>query len=249
MGDRASHHLELTASSSCWSPAGAVLFTAPAGVCRREGRSRNRRSKRLIEFGWDEPDTAFLRRHVAEMEKTPFDGCVFHVLSADPQGKRENFTWLCWGRRAFTEAELKPALDDLKATTARRFTHNFLRFNTAPGDLDWFDDHAAVLGNARLAASSPARAGARASSSTWRNTTGGLFTYPKQRDAKTKSWDEYAAQAQAAGSGGHGGVPGGLSRPDRLPHVRSQPAPDQPRGARSRWRNAATGCWRRSSTG
>src|SRR5947208_10642891 len=76
--------------------------------------------KRLIEFGWDEPDTAFLRRHIAEMEKTPFDGCVFHVMSADPQGRLENFTWLCWGRRAFTEAELKPAADDLKATAVRR---------------------------------------------------------------------------------------------------------------------------------
>ena len=28
---------------------------------------------------------------------------------------------------------------------------------------------------------------------------GGLFTYPKQRDAKAKSWDEYAAQARRRG--------------------------------------------------
>src|SRR5437660_305960 len=84
--------------------------------------SAGRPVKRLIEFGWDEPDAAFLRRHIAEMERTPFDGCVFHVNAAAPQGKLENFTWLCWGRRAFTEAELKPALDDLKATAFRRFT-------------------------------------------------------------------------------------------------------------------------------
>src|SRR4051812_14422862 len=113
-----------------------------AGLAPEEGEPKPP-VKKLIEFGWDEPDTAFLRRHGAEMEETPFDGCVFHVLSADPQGRREDFTWLCWGRRAFAEAELEPALDDLKATTTRRFNHNFLRFNTAPGDLDWFDDHAA----------------------------------------------------------------------------------------------------------
>jgi len=26
---------------------------------------------RLIEFGWDEPDTAFMRAHLREMEQTP----------------------------------------------------------------------------------------------------------------------------------------------------------------------------------
>ena len=155
--------------------------------------------KKLIEFGWDEPDTAFLRQHIAEMEKTPFDGCVFHVMSADPQGKRENFTWLGWGRRAFTEAELEPALDDLKATTFRRFTHNFLRFNTSPGDLDWFDDHAAVMGNARLAARVAREGKCAGILFDVEEYQGGLFTYAKQRDAKTKSWDEYAAQARRRG--------------------------------------------------
>jgi hypothetical protein len=36
------------------------------------------RGKRLLEFAWDEPDTAVMRRHVAEMEATPIDGVVFH---------------------------------------------------------------------------------------------------------------------------------------------------------------------------
>ena len=42
--------------------------------------------KRLIEFGWDEPDTAFLRGHLAELERTPFDGCVFHVMARGRRG-------------------------------------------------------------------------------------------------------------------------------------------------------------------
>src|SRR5947208_12940284 len=88
--------------------------------------------KRLIEFGWDEPDTAFMRQHVAEMEKTPFDGCVFRVAYPKAGGGRGNFSWECWGERAFTDAELKSALDDLTATRFHRFTHNFLRFNTTP---------------------------------------------------------------------------------------------------------------------
>ncbi len=33
--------------------------------------------KKLIEFGWDEPDTAFMREQDAEMERSPFDGCGY----------------------------------------------------------------------------------------------------------------------------------------------------------------------------
>jgi hypothetical protein len=155
--------------------------------------------KKLIEFGWDEPDTSFLRRHIAAMEATPFDGCVFHVLTRDSEGKAENFTWLCWGRRAFSEAELGPALDDLKATPFRSFTRNFLRFNTAPGDLDWFDDHSAVRNNARLAARLAREGRCAGILLDVEEYQGRLFTYAKQRDANAKSWDEYSAQARRRG--------------------------------------------------
>ena len=30
--------------------------------------------KKLIEFGWDEPGTAFMREHAEEMDRSPFDG-------------------------------------------------------------------------------------------------------------------------------------------------------------------------------
>ena len=51
------------------------------------------KSKKLIEFGWDEPDTAFLRQHLAEMEQTPFDGCVFHAGCELAGGRKGSFTW------------------------------------------------------------------------------------------------------------------------------------------------------------
>src|SRR5258708_3091233 len=76
--------------------------------------------KKLIQLGGDGPDTVFFRQHIGEIEKPPFDGCVFHVRARDSQGKQDNFTWLCWDRRAFSAAELEPALDDLRATTFRR---------------------------------------------------------------------------------------------------------------------------------
>jgi hypothetical protein len=39
------------------------------------------------------------------------------------------------------------------ATKFGRFRENFLRVNVTPGDLDWFDDHSAVMANLELAAS------------------------------------------------------------------------------------------------
>ncbi len=155
-------------------------------------------AKKLIEFGWDEPDTRFLREHIAEMQQTPFDGCVFHVDYAKTNGKG-SFTWESWGGRAFTEAELQGAFDDLKATRFGRFNHNFLRFNTTPAKLDWFDDHSAVLQNARLAARLARAGNCFGLLFDIEQYEGPLFDYRKQRDAKIKGWERYAAQVRQRG--------------------------------------------------
>src|SRR5512136_273415 len=104
-------------------------------------------AKKLIEFGVDEPDTAFMQRHIAQMEQSPFDGCVFHLRHSTSRGGANHFLWEAWSRRSFGDAELEPALADLRATPFRRFTHNFLRFCAVPGDVDWFDDFAPVVAN------------------------------------------------------------------------------------------------------
>jgi hypothetical protein len=117
-----------------------VPSTAPAGP------------KYLIEFGWDEPTTAFMREHIEQMERMPFDGTVYHVQYLKPDGTMGSFMNDCWGKLAFTDAQLQNALDDLAHTPFRTFAHNFLRFNVLPGDVDWFDDYSAVLSNAEQAA-------------------------------------------------------------------------------------------------
>ena len=156
-------------------------------------------AKKLIEFGWDEPDTAFMRRHIAQMEQAPFDGVVFHVTYARPDGKPGDFLWEAWGGRAFTDAELASALADLTATRFQRFTHNYLRFNTSPGDVDWFDDFSAILTNARLAAQIARLGGAVGILFDTEQYHAPLFDYRRQRDAGTTSWDAYAAQARRRG--------------------------------------------------
>ncbi len=157
-------------------------------------------AKKLIEFGWDEPDTAFMRRHLAELEQSPFDGCVFHAVARSASGTPENFAWLGWGRREFKRDDLRQAFDDLAAIGGKTsFQHHFLRFNVTPGELDWFDDYAAVVTNARLAAEL-ARAGhcdgILLDTEAYQ---GKLFDFQKQRDAKRLSWQQYADQARLRG--------------------------------------------------
>jgi len=156
-------------------------------------------AKKLIEFGWDEPDTAFMKQHIAEMEKTPFDGCVFHVEYGKPNGGRGSFMWECWDTRSFSAEDLSAALEDLKATKFTRFTENFLRFNTSPGKIDWFDDFSAIVNNAKLAAQVAKGGGVKGVLFDIEQYGFPLFNYRKQRDASTKSWDDYAAQVRKRG--------------------------------------------------
>ena len=154
--------------------------------------------KKLIEFGWDEPDTAFMRAHAAEMDQTPFDGCVYTLKCLQPDGKEAGFIWSCWGKQAFTSEQVQHAIDDLKATHLKRLRHNFLRFNVVPGELDWFDDYSAVINNARLAAR-VAREGGVGILFDTEQYKGQLFNYRKQPGASTNTWEQYAAQARKRG--------------------------------------------------
>lgn len=156
-------------------------------------------TKKLIEFGWDEPDPAFLRKHITEMEQMPFDGVVFHANYTKPDGRTGSFLDEAWGRRAFTMAELQPALRDLQATRFRRFTDNFIRFNVTPGNVDWFDDFSAVRQNARLVARFAREGKCRGILFDIEQYGAPLFEYRKCRDAATRSWEAYAAQARQRG--------------------------------------------------
>lgn len=168
------------------------LGSAPAGA-------GDRRS--LIEFGWDEPDSRFLREHLAEMEKTPFDGCVYHVDAHPARAAPASLTWQGWGRRRFSADELAEARADLEAVASSpsRFRRNFLRFNTTPADLDWFDDYAAVVANARFAAELARASGGPGILLDTEAYEGKLFDYRKQREAPRRPWAEYAAQARRRG--------------------------------------------------
>jgi len=176
-----------TTTTSPTTAAAATPTTLPTGP------------KYLIEFGWDEPTTAFMRQHLAQMEQTPFDGTVYHVQYRKPEGSMGSFMNDCWGKQAFTDTQLQNAIDDLAHTPFHSFTHNFFRFNVLPGNVDWFDDYAAVFANAEQSARI-----AYASNSEGILFDDEQYDYPLfnylQLQAKThRTWDAYAHQARLRG--------------------------------------------------
>ncbi|MGQ9732464.1 MAG: hypothetical protein ACUVX8_14480 [Candidatus Zipacnadales bacterium] len=158
------------------------------------------RAAKLIEFGWDEPDTAFMREHIREMEHTPFDGCVFHVTCVDADRKPVNFTWECWGRKTFTEEQLRHAVADLQALDSKTFTQNWLRFNVTPGDVDWFEDFSPVLANARLAAQIARQGNCPGLLFDIESYHVALWNYRGLAEKNPRPWEDYATQVRRCGA-------------------------------------------------
>jgi hypothetical protein len=170
----------------------ALLLLAGSAVAEAK-------TKYLIECGWDEPNPAFMRAHMAQLEASPFDGCVYHVGGDMGGGQMGAFTWNAWGKKTFPASELAEDLANLQATRFGRFNRNFLRFSNSPGDIDWFDDYASVLSNLRLAASVARRGGTTGIFLDTENYKGKIFAYPAQRHRKTRSFAAYKAQARKRG--------------------------------------------------
>ncbi len=95
--------------------------------------------KKLIQTGWDTPDTAQFRRDLPAMEQWPFDGVVVSAQGRARDGTvfdaKPAFSTNRWERPAFSGA-----LADLQAAHSTRLTDNFLILLANPGNVDWFDD-------------------------------------------------------------------------------------------------------------
>lgn len=113
----------------------AFLFLLLAGV-----GSAPAAGKKFIEYGWDLPDTKFLREHAREMEKEgPFDGVIFRVEAQTDDGKSVN-TQAGWNREPWKREWFNAARADLQACQFTNYTHNFLLFNANPKRIAWEDD-------------------------------------------------------------------------------------------------------------
>ncbi len=95
--------------------------------------------RKLIETGWDKPDTQRLRENLKQIEQTPFDGVLVNAIGKDDAGHavsiRSTFSNKHWKLLWFNQC-----IDDLQVVHSKTLTDNFLTLGANPGDVDWFDD-------------------------------------------------------------------------------------------------------------
>ena len=105
--------------------------------------------KKLIEYGWDVPTPEYVRDHIQEMEKRPFEGVMFRL----PNSGGRVFDIANWEKN---KAALQGQIKIASAIKWSRFTDNFLSMYAA-STMDWFSDSdwekvlSAVEFNARVA--------------------------------------------------------------------------------------------------
>ncbi len=182
--------------------AGLTMPFAAAGCAHSPELVHIGPEKKLIEWGWDEPNPAFMRENAKQMDTYGFDGVIFHT---EPyyQGRAYTFDWQAWGAIPFEYEGFAQIIEDLKAAHAqlRQMTHNFLRLNVCPGDVDWFDDEAfgVVIHNARLGARVAKEGGCKGIMFDVEQYKARVWAYEAQVHKDTKSFAEYEAVAQKRG--------------------------------------------------
>lgn len=113
--------------------------TAPHRRARAQTTTNPSPPKKLIQIGWDQPPTEYVRDHWREIEAaTPFDGITL-VARFTHEGKTHDENGVLVPQKWPREA-LAPALANLRAARFTRLKHNFVRVNSTPGTLDWFQD-------------------------------------------------------------------------------------------------------------
>ncbi|MDO8682588.1 MAG: hypothetical protein Q7N50_03810 [Armatimonadota bacterium] len=161
------------------------------------------KGKKLLEFGWNTPNIEYLRDHGAELDKnSPFDG-VITAGAYVSDGHKRDFSWVCFGSERISPDAAEKWIADMKAARLKRMTHNFIRFNTMPGNVDWFDDFGAIQHNAKLLARVAKRGGFKGILLDFeeysRKQGVGTFTYPYQKYKDKKTFDDYTAQVKLRG--------------------------------------------------
>jgi hypothetical protein len=157
-----------------------------------------RAGKKLIEWGWDEPDPTFMTKHDALMDATGFDGVVFH-LNPVHDGRMVNFSREGWSEKAFSYADFANPIADLKACHFSHLTENFVHLNV--NDVDWFDEHAylTVANNMRLLARIARETGARGIMLDVESYGSPLWCYGQQHNAAAITYPQYKAMVRRRG--------------------------------------------------
>jgi hypothetical protein len=177
----------------------SLLCVAVSPISAQPAPKKASKPRKLIEWGWDEPDTGFMRANIEKMERFPFDGLIFHAKT----DKGANLAWEVWGNQRFTAADFARAIDDLKETKFNRFTDRFLRVNVTPGKVDWFDDDAwaSVVNNFKVAAHVAKEGRCKGFMFDTEQYDGAvtLFDYRQQKDKDNRTFAVYQAKVRQRG--------------------------------------------------
>lgn len=114
----------------------AILIVVLTTFLTAPGIAKTR--KKLIEYGWDVSGQAYVREHIREMEKIPFDGIVIRVDSPNKYRYPREFGWCAFSKLKFNAYDWRPVIEEIKAIEFKRFTDNFLQLVAYPADVDWF---------------------------------------------------------------------------------------------------------------
>src|ERR1051325_6429162 len=80
---------------------------------------------KILEIGWDSPSPVYVKEHIAEMEKLPFDGIIFgltangfHDLSKRPD-RQHGFAGRAFGAKKLDQADYSESVAALKSIKFR----------------------------------------------------------------------------------------------------------------------------------
>jgi cyclophilin family peptidyl-prolyl cis-trans isomerase len=149
-------------------------------------------AKKVIEYGWDVPTPEYVRDHIRDMEKRPFDGLMMRTAA----GGGGVFDVKKWDENAFQKD-----IDALAATKWEKFTDNFLMMYSA-STMDWFSDAdwQTIAHNVGLCAKAAKAGGCKGLVFDPEPYGDSPWSYGTQKHAKEKSFAEYQAMARKRGA-------------------------------------------------
>jgi hypothetical protein len=159
-----------------------ALFAASTG--RAEDFVPSTKGKKLIASGWHIPSPTYVRDHIAEMEKLPFDGLILGTC------------YPFWSKCRNGGAALDELVTNVSATHFQKFKDNFLGVESGNDNtFDWFDaprceELARNWKAIARAAKKAGMVGLKFDPECYEGPS--PFEYSKQPQRKTKSGREYA---------------------------------------------------------
>lgn len=175
---------------------GLLLSPAQADFEQRDGR--------VIDWQWTNQTLPVnLQSTLNANPQVPFGGLVVDLLKnlPNPMNKSDIYSWTAWGPQPINPAEFSQSVNALANTSWGNYSDVYLRLNTTPGGMDWFDDHSIALSNAQWLAGVTQQANLRGVlfDPEFYSPESKIFRYDNQPQTGQHSFSQYSAQVYQRG--------------------------------------------------